>query len=89
MLCAACIAAFLSQTGQVHPEAGDRPPQALAAGPGHLVVLFSVTLPTEALSVGLTVSRVVCWAAILDVAAFKCKKCSWIPSLKHTLISDH
>lgn len=52
MLCAACIAACLSQTGQVHPEAGDRPPQALAAGPGHLVVLFSVTLPTEALSVG-------------------------------------
>lgn len=33
-------------------------------------------------------SGVVCQAAILDVAAFKCKNSPWIPSLKHTLISD-
>lgn len=33
-------------------------------------------------------SGMVCQAAVLDVATFKCKNHSWISSLKHTLISD-
>lgn len=72
--------------GQVHPEAGDRSPKQWQQGPDTSLFSLVSRCPQRHFLWGN--SGVVCQAVILDVPAFKCKNHSWIPSLKHTLISD-